>query len=103
MGADNWALCPQCLSNAIRDQRVYEAALHSQYGKIPREEWLTRLGALGSVDKEDFYTLREDYEFYGVEEGIVTADYSASCAVCGLYTQFTYRHKFWSPPEALDV
>ena len=62
MSADNWAVCPRCLKRAP-----------------------------DGADKWEYQTFREDYEFWGAEEGHVTATYSARCHVCGLTLNFENR------------
>lgn len=95
MSADNWAVCPRCRDRveAERDERLNEMA--KAYGKVGADEYeALRARALdpGEPLKEMF---REDYEFYGVEDGTIVASYSGSCTVCHLETTFRHEHKFY--------
>lgn len=67
------------------------------YGSLPVEEFDAKRVALKTPEPEDFRTLREDYEFYGAEEGEVQADYSGSCSACGLGVELKAHKRFWSP------
>jgi len=99
MSADNWAVCPRCrdLAKVERDAR-FQAAVDA-YGKVTPEEYeRLRDKALEPFDGE-FATFREDYEFYGANEGTITASYSGHCSTCGLDAQFSYEFPFYSPSE----
>lgn len=74
MSADNWAVCPRCIGEARS----------IDFGPIVPE-----------VDEELYRTFREDYEFYGADEGVVTASYSGHCRKCGLETDFEHAHRFF--------
>jgi len=43
-------------------------------------------------DEEDGVTLREDYEFYGIETGVLHVVYQAYCAYCD--KRYTFNRSF---------
>lgn len=71
------------------DQEIAES-----YGQVPLDEYM-QMQAERDVMREEtlLRTFREDYEFYGADEGTVTVDYSGSCQKCGLETHFDHEHK----------
>lgn len=75
-----------------------EAQLSTAYGHVSMEEYQVlqdRLQELHrQVEEGGEETLREDYEFYGAEEGWVCASYSGSCSVCGLALRFKHEEPF---------
>jgi hypothetical protein len=99
VSADNWAICPRC--KAHRKVRAAEAhaAAHEAYGLVPISEFealrekAQELTKLVEADTVANRTLREDYEFFGAEDGTVTASYRCSCTVCGLSSKFEYSHE----------
>ena len=96
MSADHWATCPRCLDSAKSVASREREAVMALYGEVPPEEFDRRREGLREVDPEDYRTFREDYEFYGAEEGEVTASYSGSCKSCGLATGFLHVEHFYS-------
>lgn len=94
MSADNWAVCPRCRdrARASREALFNEAA--AAYGKVSADEY-EALRARASEPIIAVETFREDYEFYGVEDGTITASYSGSCTVCHLETSFKHVHPFY--------
>lgn len=94
MSADNWTTCPRCKRRAEEADRKHAAKVAEAYGKVPLDEW-DRMRAEpvpeGTSELQELF--REDYEFYGAEDGEVVADYSGSCAACGLSIHFTHRHQ----------
>lgn len=95
MSADNWAICPRCLSKATAEHLTDCERVHALYGQIPSEGWRAQLAALEAVDPEKFRTFREDYEIYGAEQGEVEAHYKGHCEVCDLDCRFDYSKRFW--------
>lgn len=96
MSADNWAICPRCRDNAKRehDER-FQAALDA-YGKVPAAEYERLRGeAQTPFNEEAFRTFREDYEFYGASDGMVTASYSGHCDKCHLGLDFKREQWFY--------
>jgi hypothetical protein len=68
--------------------------------KLTAEEFASISGSLAAaIDPEKFRTLREDYEFYGAEEGTVRWDYGAGCGVCRLRVSLSGNKKFWEPGQ----
>jgi len=67
------------------------AAAKAAYGILPIEEFdRLRADADSPVKYED--TVREDYEFYGFQDGKVVAVYKAHCQACGLSVEFRDEH-----------
>jgi hypothetical protein len=97
MSASNWAICPQCLDRASADAEKERAGVMSLYGSIPVHEFDAKREALREVKPEDFRTFREDYEFYGAEEGRVVARYTGGCGRCGLCVQLGADKRFYTP------
>jgi hypothetical protein len=96
MSADNWAVCPQCLDRGLGESEALFQAAVEAYGKVSPEEYeQLRAKAQTPVDPEAFDTFREDYEFYGAEDGTVTASYSGHCQKCGLGVDFKHEEKFY--------
>lgn len=47
----------------------------------------------GKHDESDCnYRFREDYEFYGIEDGVVKVTYSGHCQECGAGVKFSHEH-----------
>lgn len=98
MSANNWAVCPKCVAEAKREADEAHAKVYVQYGKVSLGEFDRLRVDLETVDPEDFRSFREDYEFYGAEEGEIQVSYSGNCSQCGLRTNLKTSKKFW--PEA---
>ena len=99
MSADNWAQCPRCVKRHEKALREGAARVAEAYGKVPLEEWDRMRDWQSEAESELIReTFREDYEFYGAEDGEVVASYSGSCSECGLSLSFTDRH----PIEGVD-
>jgi hypothetical protein len=97
MSADNWAKCPRCVARAEKELAEREAEVSALYGEVPVDEFdLARVELTqdrAKHDKDDAYrTFREDYEFYGAEDGEVVAVYAGSCKECGLKLNFRHVH-----------
>jgi len=98
MSADNWATCPRCLRREqirLNSERVEAQSL---YGRVDRQEYEAAIAALPSQstpDPDDFTTFREDYEFYGAEDGVIVADYKGMCSKCGLSVELRAEKRFW--------
>ena len=92
MSADNWARCPRCTRIGAAQLKAQEEAVQASYGKVPVDEFDEARRKL-AIDRKAFEnrerTFREDYEFYGAEEGVVTASYSGQCRECGLKLKFS--------------
>lgn len=89
MSADRWSICPRCQDRANAEQARKMTTAIDAYGKVPAKQYLVLLE-----------TFREDYAFYGVDEGIIYADYSGHCQECGLNVDFTHKHPFYSSDDA---
>lgn len=89
MSADNWAICPRCEANRQASIRVVEEGVAAAYGVVSVEEFdrmRADLEARRAAEPE--HTFREDYEFWGVEEGVIKASYRGGCSACGLAHAF---------------
>ena len=95
MGADNWAVCPRCRDRAVaaKDALFNEAA--AAYGTLPVEEYEALRAKAQAPAEELRRTFAEYYEFYGAENGTVTADYGGECNVCHLKCNFKHQVKFY--------
>jgi hypothetical protein len=70
------------------------------YGTLPVEEFVAQRAALYPVEAEGYRTFREDYEFYGADDGEIRADYVGHCSVCSLQTELTARRRFWPDDDS---
>ena len=91
MSADNWTTCPRCKQEAQKHINAREVEVAAMYGHAPIEEFdLARENLQSLKDAPAPITFREDCEFYGAEEGEVTAAYRGSCKECGLSLKFQH-------------
>ena len=100
MSADDWSVCPKCRDTHAKAAEKAKLDAGEAYGKVSPEEYLKMLEAVTSWKNpaEAEATFREDYEFYGAEDGEIHAIYSGHCSVCGLTCKFKHSVSFW--PEA---
>jgi len=98
MSADNWAVCPRCEKKRQAKIRETEAEVAAAYGKVSVDKFDAMRESLAELrTAEPEPTFREDYEFYGVEAGVLRIDYGGSCQVCGLEQEFHHAE-----PLAVD-
>lgn len=91
MSASNWAICPRCLKRERERIAELQERASKGYGALPLAEFdVLRAEAAKPLDEEKFRTFREDYEFYGADEG--TATYGGSCSVCKVELAFKHEH-----------
>src|SRR4051812_14137464 len=96
MSASNWAICPRCRDNAKAEVAAAIQAAVDAYGKVPADEYEELQRHIGVLSARSVQaTFREDYEFYGAEDGEVVADYSGHCQTCGLGVDFTHKREFY--------
>lgn len=103
MSADNWTNCPRCMDLNAKEITAMEERLRDSYGKIPVDEYETMREAVVEAqynrDANNAYskyaTFREDYEFYGAENGTLEISYSGQCTKCGLKLQFREEKEFY--------
>jgi predicted transglutaminase-like cysteine proteinase len=96
MSASSWAICPRCKAN--RQCKAEDARMRATaaYGITSIQEFdrlrdeAERLEAEVNADTNATRSFREDYEFYGIEDGEATARYSGCCATCGLSLSFEH-------------
>lgn len=83
-----------------------EAEVTAAYGKVPVDEFDALRDAyaekerlyVNPEDHNEFRTFREDYEFYGADEGVVHVRYGGQCTKCGTGTTINQDHEFWRKP-----
>ena len=102
MSADSWTTCPRCTERLDETKASEARRLADAYGKVDLEEYEAMKSEIAKVQaltpNENF---REDYEFYGAEDGEVTASYGGSCKDCGLKVSFKHSVQFWPEPSAV--
>jgi ribosomal protein S27AE len=97
MSADNWARCPRCADDHAKDVERAQAALDASYGKVPLDQFDKMRAEVASLRASTPpETFREDYEFYGAEDGEVVAEYRGQCSKCGLSVKFQDSHPFYA-------
>ena len=98
MSADNWAICPRCKARAAaeKEARIEQARL--AYGKVSQEEY-AELVERSLEEIEVPTSFREDYEFWGANEGVLHISYSGHCQDCGLALDFQDEKQFFFPDE----
>lgn len=93
MSADNWTTCPRCALIKQDEIAAMDADIARAYGSTPIQDF-DRLrsvrDSLIAEQQDPERTLREDYEFYGIDEGLFHVDYSARCTKCGF--GHTFKH-----------
>lgn len=94
MSADNWTTCPQCRQKELDRLGELSRQVSEGYGVLPIKKFdaLRADLAKGEQLKETF---REDYEFYGADEGTVEWAYSGHCTVCPLEVSFKGERQFY--------
>ena len=94
MSASNWTVCPRCTKLRGPALEALRTELAAAYGQVPIAEFNELRARLTREENAiPASTLREDYEFYGAEDGTVIAEYACSCTKCGLESDFTHRHE----------
>lgn len=89
MSADNWGTCPVCKDKDDRKARAALAAAKAAYGNVPADQWQAQMAkAQKAVDALPNETLREDYESFIDDAGVLHIKYRAEClplwCPCGL-------------------
>jgi len=95
MSADNWRICPVCVSNAKEERSKKCEKIMEEYGKIPRAEWKEKVDEAAEAEEKLEETLREDYELGIQSDGKFFISFGCSCKVCG--TMFSVRHEEETP------
>lgn len=98
MGADRWSVCPRCFDMATAQMEAARGELAAAYGKVPAEEY-ERLRKLAETDIEHDDTVREDWDIYGFDEGVIHVGYLGRCKTCGLEAKIQYDLKFYPEEE----
>ena len=87
MGADNWAICPNCKKKIENARAKLIEKANKSYGKVNPEEYLAMLRR-AEKEEEIERTLREDYELGISEDGQFYVNYRSSCKVCGFHYDY---------------
>ncbi len=98
MSADNWSICPQCLSNYLKKTEEMRKNLETSYGKVPADQFILMSQV---VDKRDYIdiedalgrTLREDYEVLVDDTGKFYISYRCECNRCDFKYVYKYEEK----------
>jgi hypothetical protein len=90
MSADRWSTCPRCKVRFDEARKDYAARTDALYGQVSAEEFMQFL-AREERPQRPSDTLREDYEVYMRDTGVLCIDYYASCEACGF--QFHYENE----------
>lgn len=91
MSADNWTSCPRCAASREAKIMKERAKLEAAYGVVSVDVYLEMRESLEDLKKiKAPETVREDYEFWGFEDGEVHAQYSGRCTECDLELKFNY-------------
>ena len=98
MSAANWAECPRCVAAldsavAAAEEALLAADDANDLGAWKEAHDLVTAARLARADVKA--TFREDYEFYGAEEGEITASYSGECQTCGLAVNLREQRRFF--------
>lgn len=93
MSADDWDVCPSCLTKARDEWLAKTDHLSVAYGKIPLDEFdALRDDVAKGINEEDFRTFREDYEFY-LDGFTLHVSYSGHCTECSTGLDLNEEHK----------
>jgi hypothetical protein len=91
MSADNWAVCPVCLGEALDAKAADNKVAKDAYGEAPIEEFLLlKARAELPVAMESLRTFREDYEIGMCDDGMFSVTYRGGCNTCGAKFQYAY-------------
>jgi hypothetical protein len=94
MSADNWSKCPRCARLREEKLAALDLKIAQSYGSVSIEafdQMRTEREALASDPLDR--TVREDYEFWGIEEGEFNARYRAKCTACGFEHSFDHSEE----------
>lgn len=110
MSADNWTWCPRCRKRerAALEERARE--VDASYGVVSVAEFDAARAKL-LADTNEYNdgqrrTWREDYEFFGADEGVVNVSYKGSCTECGLFIEIIQKYPILGvddPPSPIVV
>jgi hypothetical protein len=91
MSANNWAQCPRCRQNGIKELRSRQQKVADAYGKVPEHEYLEMKEWAKQPVSFPSESLREDYELR-IDPATWTfkVSYQAHCDECGF--SFKFEH-----------
>ena len=105
MSADNWTWCPRCVDRVRAEQEKAVRDVAAMYGTVPAAEYHRACSSVITPDvavRMMALTFHEDYEFYGVKDGTITADYGGECSVCGLTVRLKHGVTFYPEPTVSE-
>lgn len=99
MSADNWTTCPACNAKHRASIDADRKRVDDLYGTVPVREFDEARAAMEARAKVSLAeTFREDYEFYGAHEGVLSIRYSGHCSKCGLAHKVSQDSPFYPAP-----
>lgn len=98
MSANAYSDCPRCKYRAGQEVAKRTANLNAGYGKLLIDEFHRERAAIAEIRAPED-TFREEWEFYGIGDGVVTVRYSGNCTSCHLSVDFENTHPFWKPED----
>jgi len=90
MSADRWSVCPNCHKENSAAISKMRNELKDKYDKLDLYHWLIEKKHFEKF-KESFgdnETLRENWEIYFNEVGLLVIHYYCDCDVCGFHYSF---------------
>lgn len=96
MSSDRYSECPRCRHVAEEKKRLLQGKAAEAYGVLPYPDF----EALRLESEKPLYlepTFREDWEFYGIEDGVLHAQYGGSCTHCNLRVNLNEEIEFYKP------
>lgn len=94
MSADNWTYCPKCKAEREDEISKETRRIAASYGSVSIDEFDAARSLLADkMNTAPEQTWREDYEFYGVEDGVLHIVYRGGCKACG----FAFKHQSEHP------
>ena len=97
MSADNYSDCPRCHARRVREITALRERHAQDYGKQDQVAWLAGANALEEIPKfesSDGQEMRQNYEFYLKEKGVLGIHFSGHCDECGLLVEYDREHEF---------
>ena len=100
MLANNWTVCPRCFDKAMMPWREEAEKVYKLYGIITWEEFIAALDQLPEKPSvQGSFTFKEEYDFHGAENGVVTWKYSGSCTKCKISVSGSGELPFYPYPD----
>lgn len=95
MSVDNWGRCPRCYRRAEVALEKQTEDVDASYGVVSIDVFEASRKALAQAEidldnPDNLRTFREDWDFSGLEDGLIEVHYRGSCAVCKLSVEFKH-------------